>query len=123
MPLSAEQFFEVIPDPRKAKAAPKPSEPEKPVAAKPAESPRKTLADDLNRIQSLKESLTINQKFMFTKMLFKGDFEAFVTAVDFIDSCATFSEATQFVEKTYPDWDKESEEFAEFVELLEKRFS
>lgn len=83
-----------------------------------------TVADDLARkkVIRLKESLTINQKFMFTKILFHGDFEIFTEAIDRIDRFDNLSQAMRFLDDGYPDWDRESEEYEEFVEILQKRF-
>lgn len=95
---------------------------------KPAPQPLKkegkpTLADNFKKISSIKDSLTINQKFMFTKMLFKGDFEIFSQAVEKLDRLDNFNQAMKYFEDNYPEWDRESEEYEELIELVEKRFS
>jgi hypothetical protein len=84
-----------------------------------------TLADNLakQKIKRLKESLTINQKFMFTKILFHGDFEIFSEAIDKLDRFDNLPQAMRFLEDGYPDWDKESEEYEEFLEIIQNRFS
>lgn len=75
------------------------------------------------KIQRIKERLTINQKFMFTKVLFKGDFEIFSKAIDELDQQNSMPDALKYLEKFYSDWDKESAEFHEFMEIVERRFS
>jgi hypothetical protein len=113
-PVSMEQLYE----PR-----PKPPEP-KPAAPSPAPAKSKTsVADNFQKISSLKESLTINQKFMFTKMLFEGDFDRFAKAIDELDKLTQLEEAMSFLRHHYPSWDVESEEYEEFVMLVEKRFA
>jgi hypothetical protein len=84
-----------------------------------------TVADHLGSDKSskLKDSLTINQKFMFTKILFKGDFEIFSLAMDQIDSMETLNHALAHIGEYYPEWDRESEEYEEFIEVLQKRFN
>ncbi|MFM7855132.1 MAG: hypothetical protein ACKO96_25195 [Flammeovirgaceae bacterium] len=84
-----------------------------------------TVADNLakQKVSKLKDGLTINQKFMFTKILFKGDFEVFTDTIDHIDSLDTLSRALAYLGDTYPNWDRESEEYEEFLEVLTKRFS
>jgi hypothetical protein len=82
-----------------------------------------TVAENYQKIDKLKENLTINQKFMFTKILFSGDFEIFTQAIDRIDSLDNIKQAMNYVEQNYPEWDKESEEYEEFMELLGKRFA
>ncbi|MCI0751739.1 MAG: hypothetical protein L0Y35_07865 [Flammeovirgaceae bacterium] len=83
----------------------------------------KTIADDFQRINRIKENLTINQKFMFTKVLFYGDFESFSKTVDELDNLADMPSALMYLERNLAQWDKESEEFHEFMEMLEKRFA
>ena len=117
--LSPEKFYFKKVEPEKP-AAPKPQAQkpvlvDAPVAAKPAV--------DFQKIQRIKERLTINQKFMFTKVLFGGDFESFSRTIDELDQQQNITSALQYLEKLYRDWDKESEEFHEFMEMVEKRFS
>jgi hypothetical protein len=88
-----------------------------------AQEPRPILADNFKRITRIKESLTINQKFMFTKVLFHGDFELFSKAIDDLDRQDNIQGALRYLEQNYEEWDRESEEFHEFIELVEKRFS
>lgn len=81
-----------------------------------------SLAEDFQKIEKIKEKLTINQKFMFTKILFEGDFDVFSRTVDFIDECNSFDQAVRYLDKSFPGWDREGEEYEEFIQLVEKRF-
>lgn len=100
--------------------------PVSPVVTQPllAVEPKVTLADNLakQKVTRLKESLTINQKFMFTKILFHGDFEIFTEAIDKLDRFDNLTQAMRFIDDAYPDWDRESEEYEEFFEILQNRF-
>lgn len=97
---------------------------QKPVLADaPSVAPKTAVAASFQKIQRIKERLTINQKFMFTKILFNGDFEIFSKTIDELDQQHDITSALQYLEKLYRDWDKESEEFHEFMEMVEKRFS
>lgn len=75
------------------------------------------------KIARLRDSLSINQKFMFTKMLFNGDFEIFSQAVERIDMLDNLQQAMAFLQNDYPEWDRESEEYEEFFLMVQKRFS
>lgn len=125
VPLKIESLYEKKQEPeivvRKAEVPPPP--PPKPAPQPAVHAQQKPiLADNFKRISSIKDSLTINQKFMFTKMLFKGDFEIFSQAVDKLDRFDNISQAMKYFEENYPEWDKESEEYEELMELVEKRF-
>jgi hypothetical protein len=82
-----------------------------------------TLGDMLEskKIDSIKTHLSINQKFMFNKVLFDDNQEEFEKALEVLDNCETKEAAMRHIYATYPHWNVESEEFEEFVELLEKR--
>lgn len=97
-----------------------------PKAVKTEPSPQPAKVNTVNstqKIQRIKERLTINQKFMFTKVLFKGDFEVFSKAIDELDQQSSMPDALKSLEKYYSTWDKESQEFHEFMEIVERRFS
>ena len=84
---------------------------------------RPTLAENFQRIGKIRDSLTINQKFMFTKVLFHGDFELFSQAIDHLDKLENKKAALRYIEDEHANgWDHESNEFHEFMELVEKRF-
>jgi len=96
----------------------------KPVKTESQAQPAKvSTVNSTQKIQRIKERLTINQKFMFTKVLFKGDFEIFSKAIDELDQQNNMPEALKSLEKYYASWDKESQEFHEFMEIVERRFS
>ena len=81
------------------------------------------IIDNLGKISKIKESLSINQKFMFTKVLFYGDFDSFSRAIDELDSMKNMNEAMTYLEKYSAGWDRESNEFHEFMEMVERRFA
>lgn len=132
VPLKVENFYEARPLMSQS------ANTSKPEIITPAENERtdastaphqnqvkQTLADDLakKKIVQLKQNLTINQKFMFTKILFHGDFEIFSDAIDKLDRYDNLDQAMRFIDDAYPDWDRESEEYLEFIEIVEKRFN
>ncbi len=82
-----------------------------------------TLADDFQKRKKIKDSLTINQKFMFTKILFSGDFELFSTAIDQLDELEDLVQAKSYLANNYSGWSTDSEEYLEFMEMVEKRFA
>lgn len=116
-PVTMEELYEKKSRPQEKAAA----EIKEKISTSPKEP--KTLADDFQKINVIRESLTINQKFMFTKALFGGDFEQFSETISNLDKQQSFEEAMQYLEQHLSTWDQESEEFHEFMELIEKRFN
>ncbi len=82
-----------------------------------------TLADDFQKKRKIKDSLTINQKFMFTKILFNGDFELFSAAIERLDELDDMNQAQTYLLNNYSEWNKDSDEYLEFMEMVERRFS
>ncbi len=123
VPLRVDKLFEVRPSVNQPEA--KKPEPVKSIPEPLPKENKPTLAENLARQKStkLKDILTINQKFMFTKILFKGDFEIFSETIERLDSFESLNHALAFVGDHYPDWDQESEEYEEFLEVLQKRFN
>ncbi len=147
VPLVPEDFYEpkVVPP---AKITPPPAEPmpkAEAVKAEPAkveaEAPKKpaiaqttlydqfskgtqnTVAENFQKKKKIKETLTINQKFMFTKILFNGDFELFSNAIDRLDDLDNLTQAKSYLTNNYSEWNAESEEYQEFMEMVERRFA
>lgn len=79
--------------------------------------------DSFRKISRIKDNLSINQKFMFTKVLFYGDFESFSRVIDDLDQLPDMNTALEYLEQHSSAWDRESKEFHEFMEMVEKRFS
>ncbi|QOI96472.1 MAG: hypothetical protein HRU69_02775 [Flammeovirgaceae bacterium] len=109
---------------KKAEPAPKPVDKPAPTKTRSQEEKkqRATLADNFQKIDKIKDRLTINQKFMFTKVLFNGDFELFSKAVDDIDRQDSIAGALKYISQFEDSWDRESDEYLEFIEIIEKRF-
>lgn len=125
IPLKAEDFYEVIQSVITKPPVPSASETQRSAPINVQRETKNTLADDLakKKILQLKNSLTINQKFMFTKILFHGDFEIFSEAIDKLDRFDDLTQAMRYIHDIYPDWDKESDEYLEFIEIVETRFN
>ena len=141
VPLNIDQLYESKVPEKKSTPAPLPtpvvkeSEPVKhpyvsptmvlpktaPAVNKPIDRSIKT-PGNLQKIARIKDSLTINQKFMFTKILFHGDFEIFSQAIDRIDTLDNFAQAENYIATNWTEWDKESTEYLEFRDMLERRF-
>ncbi|MGM0580103.1 MAG: hypothetical protein ACQETL_05455 [Bacteroidota bacterium] len=88
---------------------------------------KQTLADKLAKSggKSIMKMLTLNQRFMFVNELFEGNQNQFLSAVEQIDGMDSYKEASSHVKKSFADkydWDMETEEVQEFMELVEKRF-
>ena len=92
------------------------------------QSAGKTLADKISKKnkKSLKDQLSLNQRFMFVNQLFDGNQQQFLKAIDQIDSLSTKEEVDKFIQTSFIEnyeWDLETEEVQEFMEVVESRFN
>ena len=87
-----------------------------------------TLADFLQRktVDSIRKSITINQKFMFVKELFKEDEVLFTRTINDLDDFEKLKEAENYLEVNFfrnNQWQRESEAVVEFLDVLQKKFA
>jgi len=76
-------------------------------------------------VGDLSESVGINQRFMFTRELFQGNADLMKHALKSIDKCDSFVEAVELINQRYVgelDWDKDSDEVNEFLQLVFRKF-
>ncbi len=78
-----------------------------------------------NPLEGIRKSITINQRFMFEKDLFKGDKDEFEMVINYLDNCKSKKEAFDFIEENYTrkkNWNKSKVEVFEFFEIINRRF-
>lgn len=76
-------------------------------------------------LEGIRKSITINQRFMFEKDLFKGDKDEFEMVINYLDNCKSKKEAFDFINENYTtkkNWDKTKVEVSEFFEIVHRRF-
>ena len=87
-----------------------------------------TLADlhAKQKITDIKKHISINQRFMFVNDLFGGSTAEFNQAVESLEKLDNYDTAMQFLIQNYQgkhQWDMDSEEVNEFIQILHKRYS
>lgn len=78
------------------------------------------------RISSIKNHLSINQKFIFINQLFDGNSQDFNSVVDFLDNCQTQGEAMDFINNNYlkkNNWKKDAPEVRDFMEVIALKYA
>ena len=74
---------------------------------------------------SLSESVGINQKIMFTKVLFGGNHDLMMHAFKAVDESDSFVDAIELLNQRYVgelDWEIDSDEVGEFLQLVFRKF-
>jgi len=78
-----------------------------------------------SRIDSLKGSMTLNQRFSFLNSLFGSDLAGFEEALSQVEQCTTFDQARDVLETRYGvkhNWHLRAEDVKEFMGLVKRRF-
>lgn len=76
-------------------------------------------------VGELTEHVGINQRFMFTKVLFEGNHDLMMHALKSVDESDNFVEAIELLNQRYVaelNWDIDSEEVGEFLQLIFRKF-
>lgn len=76
-------------------------------------------------VEDLLRSIGINERYLFTKELFKGNSEAFMLHVKAVNTVNTYEEAQHYLEKEvipYFNWDVNNPAVSEFLDLVQRRF-
>lgn len=79
-----------------------------------------------SKIESMKGSMTLNQRFTFLNSLFSADLLTFDNALVEVDRCNSYSEAENFLEHNFSqkfNWNKDQEDYQEFMNLVKRRFN
>jgi hypothetical protein len=77
-------------------------------------------------ITSIKDALNLNQKYYFINSLFGGDNIAFAQAIYELEQATDLTSAMRLLEVKYAhslSWDLQSEEYKEFVDVIERKFA
>lgn len=86
-----------------------------------------TLADRLKvkPIGKLADSISLNERFLFSNELFNGNMEAFKRALNELDHIASLTDAQRYIDvqlRVENEWDNNSFTVKSFVTLVERKF-
>lgn len=80
----------------------------------------------LGRVDSIRKSISLNQRFLFIKYLFGDNADLYNNSLDEIDQLQNYDDARSFVINNYVprfNWNVKGTEVDEFFEVLKRRFS
>lgn len=77
-------------------------------------------------ISDLRSAIGLNEKYLYINELFAGDAVDFNASLDVLNKCKSYTDAEIFIAENLFDkynWNVENKYVAEFMELVERRFS
>ncbi|WP_426490290.1 hypothetical protein [Hymenobacter sp. 102] len=85
-----------------------------------------TLADKAPRVESLREAISINQRFSFINELFNGENMEYHAAIQHLDTLPSAELARRYVTEDLADkyqWVRKDEHVAKLVKLIDRKFN
>lgn len=76
----------------------------------------------MKKIDDLKQSITIVDRFRFQRELFLGDGEKMNRAIADFNAMASMREAEEYISKKFSTWSTDSDTVADFLHLLQRRY-
>lgn len=125
---------EFVDEPEPAPVAPAPAEApveEAPATPAPKEEPAPTLQDAAQaeavssvvpKIDNLSKAISLGDKFLFQRELFGGNGELMTKTIGQLNEMKSLDEAKAFIQKNFGHWDKESNAYELFTNLLKRRY-
>jgi hypothetical protein len=94
------------------------------LADKLARNADDTLASALNskKINDLKSSITLGDRFRFQRELFGGNGEKMNKAISDVNSFETMTEAQEYISKNFVHWALDNDTVSDFIQLLQRRY-
>ena len=74
------------------------------------------------KISSIENAVTLNQRFMFVNTLFGGDIDLFNKTINKLDAMDQMSDADEYLKNHFKSWDSEEDDVKEFMGIIIRRF-
>lgn len=90
------------------------------------EKPAATLADQAPRVETLREAISINQRFSFINELFSGENMEYHAAIQHLDTLPDADTAKRYVTHNLADkhdWTRKEEHVNKLLKLIDRKFS
>jgi hypothetical protein len=91
-----------------------------------SERPATTLADQAPKVETLREAISINQRFSFINELFSGENMEYHAAIQHLDTLPDAESAKRYVTQnlaTKYDWTRKDEHVNKLLKLIDRKFA
>ncbi|MBO0357737.1 hypothetical protein J0X19_07250 [Hymenobacter sp. BT186] len=91
-----------------------------------SERPVGTLAEQAPKVESLREAISINQRFSFINELFEGENMAYHAAIQHLDTLPDADSAKRYVSEhlaSKHDWARKDEHVNKLLKLIDRKFA
>ncbi|MBC6697502.1 hypothetical protein [Hymenobacter sp. BT190] len=90
------------------------------------ERPASTLADQAPKVETLREAISINQRFSFINELFSGENMEYHAAIQHLDTLPDADSAKRYVTQDLAnthDWTRKDEHVSKLLKLIDRKFA
>ena len=109
-----------------AEAVPEPAPQEQPeerkTIADAAQQSSDTVASIVPKVEDLKKAISVGDRFLFQRELFGGNGELMNKTIAVLNELPSLADAEAYIAKSFPDWNKESNAYELFCNLLKRRW-
>lgn len=95
-----------------------PEKPTQPVQ----EIAKESVSSVVPKIEDIRKAISLGDRFLFQRELFSGNGELMNKTIETLNGLGNMAEAEAFVAKNFPNWDKESNAYELFHNLLKRRW-
>lgn len=75
-----------------------------------------------NKVDTIDQAITLNDKLLFLKDLFNDDLQQYRLSLEKIDQMNSFSQVLEYTRASFPDWDEGSPALYRFYMTVRRRF-
>ena len=115
--VKPESVAEAVPEP-----APQEQPEERKTIADAAQQSSDTVASIVPKVEDLKKAISVGDRFLFQRELFGGNGELMNKTIAVLNELPSLADAEAYITKSFPDWNKESNAYELFCNLLKRRW-
>lgn len=83
---------------------------------------QETVSSVIPKLADIRKGISLADRFLFQRELFAGNGELMNKSVEAINALGSLAEAEAYIKKNFPDWNKESNAYELFCNLLKRRW-
>ena len=85
-------------------------------------APAEAIGSVVPKVEDIRKGITMGDRFLFQRELFGNNGELMNKTIDALNKLGSFEEAMAYTQQKFPNWNKESNAYELFINLLKRRW-
>ena len=85
-------------------------------------APAEAIGSLVPKVEDIRKGITMGDRFLFQRELFGNNGELMNKTIDALNKLGSFEEAMAYTQQKFPNWNKESNAYELFTNLLKRRW-